>query len=103
VVGNGAGHTIEQLIVRRSEERAAATDGESRIPLDDQCLAVVARAGYTLGDVLSDGETLVVRHAANLHAGGTLEDVTKRACTSSWHASASKPAGRCGSPSSRST
>jgi D-alanine-D-alanine ligase-like ATP-grasp enzyme len=44
--------------------------------MDHQTEACVAAARHALDDVLPEGETLVVRRAANLHAGGTITDVT---------------------------
>ena len=75
VVGNGR-DTIARLIERQSRRRQAASRGESRIPMDHQTEACVAAARHALDDVLPEGETLVVRRAANLHAGGTITDVT---------------------------
>jgi len=75
VVGDGH-RTVADLIRGRSEDRAAATDGASTIPLDDETRRVVERAGRSLDDVLPDGESLRVRRTANLHTGGTIHDVT---------------------------
>ena len=75
VRGDGR-HTVRELVEAQSRRRAAATDGESRIPLDDHTEATVAAAGYDLDDVLPEGEALAVRGTANLHTGGTLHDVT---------------------------
>ncbi len=75
VVGTGR-HTIAELIEKQSRRRAAATGGESRIPLDAETERCVRGAGWALGDVLPAGETLAVRKTANLHTGGTIHDVT---------------------------
>ncbi len=75
VVGTGR-HTVTELIEAQSRRRAAATDGESVIPLDEVTELTVAEAGYELGDVLPEGESLAVRRTANLHTGGTIHDVT---------------------------
>ncbi|MEV0156714.1 N-acetylglutaminylglutamine synthetase [Micromonospora sp. NPDC050686] len=75
VTGDGV-HDIADLIERQSRRRAAATGGESRIPLDDMTREVVAEAGYDLHDVLPEGTVLAVRRTANLHTGGTIHDVT---------------------------
>ncbi|HSP23588.1 MAG TPA: N-acetylglutaminylglutamine synthetase, partial [Saliniramus sp.] len=75
VVGDGA-TTIRGLIERQSRRRMAATGGESQIPLDEETERTVAKAGYTLDDVLAEGEQLNVRRTANLHTGGTIHDVT---------------------------
>ena len=75
VVGAGD-HNILDLIQRLSRRRGAATGGESVIPVDDETRRCVRLAGYTLEDVLPDGETLQVRKTANLHTGGTIHDVT---------------------------
>jgi GNAT-family acetyltransferase (TIGR03103 family) len=75
VVGDGT-HTVEDLIVRQSRRRQAATDGESRIPLDGTTRDVVRSAGRSMTEVLPRGERLAVRRTANLHTGGTIHDVT---------------------------
>ncbi|HET7307989.1 MAG TPA: N-acetylglutaminylglutamine synthetase [Gammaproteobacteria bacterium] len=75
ITGSGE-HTIAQLIDKQSRRRAAATDGESRIPVDDETRRCIGARGYDLDDVLPAGEVLQVRDAANLHVGGLLEDVT---------------------------
>ena len=77
VVGTGQ-HTIAHLIEAQSRRRAAATGGESRIPLDEATAEVVRDAGYGMADVLPAGVELVVRRTANLHTGGTIADVTPR-------------------------
>jgi GNAT-family acetyltransferase (TIGR03103 family) len=75
VTGNGRDE-IRTLIEKQSRRRAAATGGESRIPLDAETERCVMRAGYAMEDVLEHGKTITVRSTANLHTGGTLEDVT---------------------------
>jgi len=77
VVGTGE-HTIRDLIERQSRRRAAATGGESHIPMDGETERCVRRAGYGFDDVLPAGEHLRVRKAANLHTGGTIHDVTAK-------------------------
>lgn len=75
VVGTGD-RTIRELIEAQSRRRAAATSGESMIPLDDITEGTVRESGWALQDVLPANEHLVVRHTANLHTGGTIHDVT---------------------------
>jgi GNAT-family acetyltransferase (TIGR03103 family) len=75
VVGTGR-HTVRDLIDRQSRRRAAATGGESTIPLDDVTEATVRDAGWSLDEVLPEGHVLDVRRTANLHTGGTIHDVT---------------------------
>lgn len=75
ILGDGE-RNIRQLIERLSRRRAAATQGESRIPLDDETARCVRAGGYDLDDVLPRGDQLRVRRTANLHTGGTLHDVT---------------------------
>jgi D-alanine-D-alanine ligase-like ATP-grasp enzyme len=75
VVGNGR-DTVRQLIERQSRRRAAATGGESQIPLDVETERCVAQAGYSMDDVPPPGAAFPVRKAANLHTGGTIHDVT---------------------------
>jgi len=75
VTGTGR-HTVGKLIEKQSRRRAAATGGESRIPIDSETERVLRQAGYELGDVLPAGESVAVRKTANLHTGGTIHDVT---------------------------
>lgn len=75
VVGNGR-DTIHSLIGKASRRRAAATDGESSIPIDEETRRCIKIGGYLISDVLPAGEELVVRKTANLHTGGTMIDVT---------------------------
>ena len=75
VVGDGT-HSIGALIEAQSRRRQAATGGESRIPLDGETQRTLHDAGYDYSTVLPAGQRLAVRKTANLHTGGTLEDVT---------------------------
>ncbi|KAF1305180.1 GNAT family N-acetyltransferase [Pseudomonas sp. SG-MS2] len=77
VVGDGK-HSILELIEAQSRRRQAATGGESRIPLDDETERTLRDAGFDYTSVLPAGQRLAVRRTANLHTGGTLEDVTER-------------------------
>ncbi len=77
VVGDGR-HTITELVRSTSRRRERATGGESSIPLDDITAEVVAESGYAMDDVPPVGERIRVRRNANLHTGGTIEDVTDR-------------------------
>jgi GNAT-family acetyltransferase (TIGR03103 family) len=75
VVGDGRS-TLRALIEHQSRRRAAATGGESTIPIDAETERCLAAAGYGLDDVAPEGEEIMVRKAANLHLGGTIHDVT---------------------------
>ncbi|WP_207458734.1 N-acetylglutaminylglutamine synthetase [Azospirillum sp. SYSU D00513] len=75
VVGDGE-HSVRELIESTSRRRAAATGGESRIPMDAETERCVRNAGCSMDDVLPDGTVLPVRKTANLHTGGTIHDVT---------------------------
>lgn len=77
VTGTGE-HTVAALIEAQSRRRAAATGGESRIPMDAETERCVRSNGRSLDDVLPAGTRLPVRKTANLHTGGTLHDVTDR-------------------------
>ncbi|SFE05357.1 GNAT-family acetyltransferase TIGR03103 [Pseudomonas citronellolis] len=77
VIGDGR-HSIRQLIEAQSRRRQAATGGESRIPLDGETERTLQAAGFGYDDVLPEGRRLAVRGTANLHTGGTLEDVTDK-------------------------
>ncbi|WP_439858852.1 N-acetylglutaminylglutamine synthetase [Pseudomonas sp. MBLB4136] len=75
VIGDGR-HSIGDLIDAQSRRRQAATDGESRIPKDAETLRTLHAAGVDYDSVLPIGQRLAVRKTANLHTGGSLEDVT---------------------------
>jgi len=77
VVGTGH-HTIRHLIKKQSRRRAAATGGESHIPIDEETKRCIHAAGHELDQVLPEGTELTVRRTPNLHAGGTIHDVTAR-------------------------
>ena len=76
VMGDGL-HSVQRLIEAQSRRRQAATEGESRIPLDAETLRAVQAAGYEYDSILPAGQVLAVRRTANLHTGGCLEDVTE--------------------------
>jgi GNAT-family acetyltransferase (TIGR03103 family) len=75
VIGTGK-HTVRELVETQSRRRAAATQGESKIPMDAVTEDTVRDAGWEMTDKLPVNEHLVVRHTANLHTGGTIVDVT---------------------------
>ncbi len=76
LVGDGQS-TVAELIERQSRRRAAATGGESVIPMDAETERCVSAAGFGLDDVPDEGVEFNVRKAANLHTGGTIHDVTE--------------------------
>jgi GNAT-family acetyltransferase (TIGR03103 family) len=75
VIGDGL-HSIGDLIDTQSRRRQAATGGESRIPKDAETLRTLHAAGLDYDSILPQGQHLAVRKTANLHTGGSLEDVT---------------------------
>lgn len=75
VTGDGQS-TLAQLIERHSARRAAATGGESRIPMDAETERCLAEQNLTMDSVPQDGQRVQVRKTANLHTGGTIHDVT---------------------------
>lgn len=76
IIGNGH-QTVRELIEKQSRRRAAATGGESRIPLDAETERCVRAAGYEMDSVLPGDKVLLVRKTANLHTGGTIHDITE--------------------------
>ena len=76
IVGDGTA-SVRKLIEAQSRRRAAATGGESTIPVDDETERCVRAAGYGLDDVPEAGREFNVRRTANLHTGGTIHDVTE--------------------------
>lgn len=75
IVGNGS-DAARTLIEKQSRRREAATDGESRIPMDGETERCLRESGYGYEDVPAKGERIALRKAANLHTGGTIHDVT---------------------------
>ncbi len=75
VIGDGRSK-IASLIGKQSRRREAATGGESRIPLDAEADRCLAEQGLDLETILEEGREITVRKAANLHAGGSIHDVT---------------------------
>ncbi len=77
VLGDGVSD-LRTLIMRKSQERAEATCGEARVPLDSETERCLRESGFSFSDVLAEGEELTVRRTANVHRGGTIEDVTEQ-------------------------
>jgi len=77
ITGNGR-DTVAELVESLSRERSQATDGAARIPFDATTLAVVRAGGCEGHTVLDEQEVLAVRRTANVHTGGTIDDVTDR-------------------------
>ena len=77
VTGTGE-HSVRELIEKQSRRRAAATGGESRIPVDVETERCLKAEGCELDAVLPCGKTVAVRKTANLHTGGTIYDVTNQ-------------------------
>lgn len=75
IVGDGSS-TVRSLIEHQSRRRAAATGGESKIPMDEETLRCLQLQGLDWESVLEEGRMIAVRKTANLHTGGTLIDVT---------------------------
>ncbi len=75
IVGDGR-RKVKSLIASQSRRRAAATGGESRIPVDAETERCLAAAGFTLDSIPGESEEIVVRKTANLHTGGSIHDVT---------------------------
>ena len=77
IVGDGR-RTVRELIEGQSRRRAAATGGESRIPLDEETERTLRGQGVGLDDTPEEGMRLLARKTANLHTGGIIKDVTDR-------------------------
>lgn len=75
IIGNGR-NTARELIEAQSRRRAAQTDGESRISMDEETERCLREAGFEYEDVIPENEQICVRKTANLHTGGQIIDVT---------------------------
>jgi GNAT-family acetyltransferase (TIGR03103 family) len=76
-VTGDARRAVGELIAELSRSRAAQTDGAASIPLNEATREVVQSDEYDFDSVLPEGEVLAVRGTANVHTGGTIEDVTE--------------------------
>ncbi len=77
IIGTGE-HTVKELIKKYNRRRAAATGGESQVPMDDETLRCLKFNGFDLDSVPEAGVDISVRKTANLHTGGTIHDVTAK-------------------------
>ncbi len=77
IVGDGT-RTVAEIITELSDVRARATDGAANVPLDAITEAVVHDEGSAFDAVLPSGVGLTVRRTANVHTGGTIDDVTEQ-------------------------
>ena len=75
VTGDGR-RTVRELIEERSGQRGEDTDGVAQISLDDATLEAIRESGYGFDSVLPEDTVLTVRDTANVHTGGTVDDVT---------------------------
>ncbi len=75
VVGDGR-QTVGHLIDALNEERSGASAASSLVPVDSRTSTVVQAGGWDLSDVPPAGEVVAVRRTANVHTGGTIQDVT---------------------------
>ena len=81
VVGDGAG-TVAELVARTNADPRRGVGHArvlTRIHLDTEALAVLARHGRTPDSVPAAGDRVWLRDNANLSTGGTGSDVTDRA------------------------
>jgi cyanophycin synthetase len=78
VIGDGR-NTIRKLVdIANADPRRGIGHEKvlTRIEIDHQAEALLAKAGYTLDTVLKEGEIFYLRSTANLSTGGTAIDVT---------------------------
>ena len=78
VVGDGAS-TVRELVDQVNQDPRRGVGHErvmTRIELDAQAQAMLARAGLTADSVPAAGQDVVLRSTANLSTGGTATDVT---------------------------
>jgi len=74
-IGDGQ-NDARTLLEKQSRRRAAATGGESHIPIDAETERCLTQQGYTLDSIVDKGVIVTARKTANLHTGGTIHDVT---------------------------
>lgn len=77
VTGDGTS-TARELVDALNAERSSPRGTGLQVPTDELTWAVVAEQGLSPDDVPEEGQVVVLRGTANLHVGGTIEDVTDR-------------------------
>ena len=75
IVGDNI-HSVKELIEKLDKRRRAATGGESRVSIDQETLRCLMEQDLDPDSILESGRRALVRKTANLHTGGTIEDVT---------------------------
>lgn len=76
VVGDGHA-TIEELIAQKNQERLAKPQIKMMpIPMDDVTFLHMQNAGYTLGSVVPEGESITLQDVVNAGRGGEFYDMT---------------------------
>lgn len=69
-------HTVKELIEKYNRRRLAVTGGESKVPVDSETARCLAQLDLTWDSIPKAGRQIPVRKTANLHTGGTIQDVT---------------------------
>ncbi|MDQ1400321.1 MAG: hypothetical protein QOK20_2253 [Acidimicrobiaceae bacterium] len=72
----GDGHSTVTRLIERGGRRRGERGGVGPIPVDHGLVRTVRAAGWDLDSVLPAGHVLVVGPTANVHTGGTIQDVT---------------------------
>ncbi|WP_123052699.1 cyanophycin synthetase [Clostridium sp. JN-1] len=78
VIGDGVS-TVRQLIEKLNQDKMRGEGHEkplTKIKIDSELKACIARGGYELDDVLKDKQKLILRESANLSTGGKAIDCT---------------------------
>jgi D-alanine-D-alanine ligase-like ATP-grasp enzyme len=75
VTGDG-NSTVAELVDQVAQRRRKETGRAGHITLDDGVVRMVRNAGWDLDSVLPPSRDLVVSPTANVHNGGTIEDIT---------------------------
>lgn len=75
VIGTGK-HTISELIKKQSRRREVATGGESTILIDEETVRCIRSTGFEIDDIIPENKRIKARKTANLHTGGTIEDIS---------------------------
>lgn len=78
VIGDGKS-TIQELVDKVNEDPRRGYGHENvltKIKINDLTKTIIKDAGYTVDDVIPEGEQLLLKDTANLSTGGTAQDVT---------------------------
>ena len=77
ILGTGK-HSARQLIKKYNRRKLIATNGECKVPLDQETKEMLHKNKYSLDSVIPLGEKVILRRNTNEHTGGSVEYITEK-------------------------